>query len=124
MNYNDTVPMASTNICKLFLSHSCDDTLFFSFLVFRLVITPDLRLQQSIPDITVNINNHVNFYSSAQQVSTETHVHRTVIDTNSTAGDDDDDDDKTITDNESDDSGGDDSSTYQTPPTTTSDETK
>lgn len=76
-----------------------------------------------IPDITVNINNNINFYSPARQVSSETHIHRTATDMNAPTVDDDDEDDdsdsdKTITDNEnnegneSDDS----SNTYQTPP--------
>lgn len=75
-----------------------------------------------IPDITVNINNNINFYSPARQVSSETHIHRTATDMNAPPADDDEDDDsdsdKTITDNEnnegneSDDS----SNTYQTPP--------
>ena len=96
---------------------------------FLLVVSPDLRLRQIVPDITVNVNNHINFYSVAQQVSTETHIHRPVVDTNTAdenneddddSDDDDDDDDdvddddeKTITNDES----VDEDSSFRTPPT-------
>ena len=91
---------------------------------FLLVVSPDLRLRQIVPDITVNVNNHINFYSAAQQVSTETHIHRPVVDTNtadenneddddSDDDDDDDDDEKTITNDES----VDEDSSFRTPPT-------
>ena len=81
------------------------------------VINRDVNQQGQSSDITININNHINFYPTPQ-TSDDNHLHSTTDMNNGNQEEEEDtdkDDDKTITEHESDDS--DNSSNYQTPPT-------
>ena len=97
--------------------------LLFTFCVLSLVVINRDNNQQGQPsDVTININNHVNFYSSPQ-TPLDNHAQSTTMEMNNgnqeEDEDSDEDDDKTITGSESDDS--DHSSNYHTPPTSDDD---
>jgi hypothetical protein len=91
------------------------------------VFNRDNNQQGQPSDITININNHINFYSSPQ-TPLDNHDQSTTMDGDNgnqegeeeEEEDSDEDDDKTITGNESDDSDG--NNNYHTPPPTSDDD--